>query len=339
MSKVLIHYFSGTGNTKRAVNIITEHLIKNGYEVGQHFIGTGQPNILENPDFHIIAFPVLSFDAPLLVKKYIRRLPPGQHVKTAVFATYGGNPFRALQNVEKILKRKQFDVFLTGGTCYPDNWTQMINPPDEKEAGEIINHGDMGVLEFMDAFIKKEDRHYQSNGFASAITGMIAFLFGLIGRKFLGKTYIADANCNQCRICIKTCPVGSIKIAGLIRHKPFWNFQCQDCGRCINICPQKAIQISIPRLILHTLLNILIVAGSVRAASYILNYLPPVFHIPGWLVAFITAIWIGLFIQFFIIDRLFFLLEQIPGIRKFFEWSYTKKFRRYSAPGFKPLEH
>ena len=38
MAEVNIHYFSGTGNTKRAVDLIAASLQKNGYEVKLYLI-------------------------------------------------------------------------------------------------------------------------------------------------------------------------------------------------------------------------------------------------------------------------------------------------------------
>ena len=129
MAQVFIHYFSGTGNTKRAVDIITVNLEKNGFQVKRFLMGTECPGVEQNAELQIFAFPVLGWAAPALVKKYFRRLPGGQGTKGAVLAVFGGHPGQALRNMEKFLRRKKFDIFLTGGACYPENWTQMVNPP------------------------------------------------------------------------------------------------------------------------------------------------------------------------------------------------------------------
>jgi hypothetical protein len=43
-------------------------------------------------------------------------------------------------------------------------------------------------------------------------------------------------------------------------------------------------------------------------------------------------------ISFVPLDGFFRLLSGIPGVRRFFCASYTQKFCRYFAPGFKPLD-
>ena len=72
MSRVDIHYFSGTGNTKRAVDIISGQLQKNGFEVNQIAIGQTRANFDQKVDYHIFAFSTLAWSAPALVKKYFK---------------------------------------------------------------------------------------------------------------------------------------------------------------------------------------------------------------------------------------------------------------------------
>jgi NAD-dependent dihydropyrimidine dehydrogenase PreA subunit len=336
MPQVFIHYFSGTGNTKRAVDLIADYLAKNGHEVRQFLIGNDKPRLSENAAFNLFAFPVLSWSAPGFVKNYVRRLPQGGGAKAAVFAVYAGNPVQAPRNMSKILNRKQFEVFLTGGAQYPDNWTQMMNPPAEAEQKEIIQQGDKMALDFAAAFARGERQFFVDGWLGNLITGAIAIMFGFIGSRFLGKTYIADPNCNQCGICMKTCPVNAIQMKGLFVKKPRWSFSCQDCARCINICPQRAIQVSIPRLFLHFIIYVMLICVSISLAGLAGKYLPGAYQAIGWVAGLVVALAVALWIQFAIIDRLFFLLEQIPGIRRFFGWNFTRNYRRYTAPGFKP---
>ncbi len=336
MPKVFIHYFSGTGNTKRAVDLITNDLKRKGFEVKQFVIGENRPVFTENADFNLFAFSILSWSAPVLVKKYLRRIPQGGGKKAAVFAVYAGDPGHALLEIERLLKHKQFEVFLTGGACYPNNWTQMTNPPGAEKINEILNCGDNQAQVYAASFIKGERNPHQSNKFANLATRLSAFFFGLIGRRFLGKAYIADSNCTNCGLCIKSCPVHTIKMVGIIRIGPYWKFNCEDCARCINICPQKAIQVSIPKLFFHLLI---LIAGSwacFSVAGLLANKLPVAYQIIGWIVAFIVSSLITLWFQFFIIDRLLFIIERIPIFKKYIDWSFTKNFNRYIAPGFKP---
>ncbi len=336
MAKVFIHYFSGTGNTKRAVDVITGDLQKNGYEVQQLAITDLEPAHTENGDFNIFAFSTLSWSAPVLVKKYLRRLPEGQGKKAAILAVYAGEPGQAIVKIEQLLGKKGFDVFLSGGALYPNNWAQMTNPPTASEAKETLAGGDRMALDFAEHFRKGEQRLISKEKAGSFVTRFAALSFGLFGRRFLGKAYIADSHCNRCGLCLQTCPVHTIKMAGVIGKKPHWKFNCEDCARCINICPQKAIQVSMPKLIIHFLLLFAGVGACFRAAGFIASLLPGAFQIIGWITSFGIALLVLLWLQFVVIDRFIFLLEQIPAFRRFFEKSLTKNYNRYVAPGYKP---
>ena len=335
MSEVFIHYFSGTGNTKRAVDVITNRLQKNGFEIKQLVMGKNKPEITENAEFNIFAFSILSWSAPALVKKYLHRLPQGSGKKAAVLAVYAGDPGQALIKVERLFKRKGFVIFLSGGACYPNNWSQMTNPPEEAMAKEILTHGDYMALDFAESFCKGDMKLERENT-GSFVTRLSAFFFGFIGRRFLGKTYIAGSQCNQCRLCMNSCPVHAIEMKGIMRKKPHWGFNCENCARCINICPRKAIQVSIPRLIFHSVIMIGLISACFPLAGWGAHFIPGIYGVFCWIGAFIVLLFFAIWLQFVVIDRLIFVSEQIPVFQKFFELNLSKNNNRYIAPGFKP---
>ncbi len=178
MNKILIHYFSGTGNTSHAVTIIRESLIKNGYNVKLLSINKDITIPDEKYDFHIFAFPVLGFSAPVIVKRYISKLKDGNGVKAAVAATYGGHSMQALRQVKRMLQRRHFEVFLTGGAEYPDNWIQVSNLPDSNESRKIITKGDLKIESFIEKFINQKRDYFKCGFFNSLWTWLAAVLFG-----------------------------------------------------------------------------------------------------------------------------------------------------------------
>ena len=85
MSKVIIHYFTGTGNTAHSVKLISEQLQAAGHEVKIRPVKKGVLPPGEVFDYHIIAFPVLSWSAPVMMKHYLRKKPQGNGVKQPSF--------------------------------------------------------------------------------------------------------------------------------------------------------------------------------------------------------------------------------------------------------------
>jgi menaquinone-dependent protoporphyrinogen IX oxidase len=155
MSKVIIHYFTGTGNTAHAVKVISRELQTAGHEVKALQVKNGVLPPDETFDYHIVAFPVLSWAAPVMMKRYLRKMPSGKSVKTAILAVKGAAYFKgklsmgysgqALVQARNILTRKDYNVFLTGEAAFPDNWTQMTNPCDESDTKTILEVGEEDI--------------------------------------------------------------------------------------------------------------------------------------------------------------------------------------------------
>jgi NAD-dependent dihydropyrimidine dehydrogenase PreA subunit len=348
MSKVIIHYFTGTGNTAHSVKLISEQIQAVGYEVISLQVKKDVLPPDEVPDYHIFAFPVLSWAAPVIMKRYLRQMLCAKGTKTAVLAINGaifnngklvkGYTGQALEQVESILKKKNYDVFLTGNASFPDNWTQVTNPCSVQDTEVIFPLGEAEVRVFIENFLAGKRELYRCGFFNRFWSFLIAGLFGMIGRRILGKFYIADERCTGCSICVKNCPVSTIKM----NHKmPYWGNNCEDCNRCINICPEQAIQFSVPLFILQTIINLALTIWAIWA---ILVYIPKwiqidmIFLISTEIMLIIIATFFMLWVSLVPIDAFFRMLLHNPKVRRFFSISYTMKFRRYTAPGFNLLK-
>jgi Pyruvate/2-oxoacid:ferredoxin oxidoreductase delta subunit len=348
MATILIHYFTGTGNTAHAVKLISERLHASGHDVGTLQVKKNVNPPAEVYDYHIIAFPVLSWSAPVMMKRYIRKMPRVNGAKTAILAVKGaiiqkdklilGYTGQALEQVKNMLNRKNYDVFLTSDAAFPDNWTQLTNPCSVQDTKAIFPVGEADVQTFIEKFLAEKKELYYCNTFNRTWSYLVAGLFGKIGRRMLGKFYIADERCTGCKICAASCPAGTIT---MWRKKPRWSTTCEDCNRCINVCPERAIQVSLPLFILQTIIN----AGlTVWAIWAVLAYTPKwpwpnhFTLVSAEILFIIAATFIVLWVNVVPIDALFLLSAQIPVIRRFFSISHTRKYRRYMAPGFKPLE-
>lgn len=297
-------------------------------------------------DLHLIAFPVLSWAPPAMMSRYLRRFPQMKGTKVAVLAINGallrdgkllaGYTGQALEQAEKILRRKKMDVFLTGNASFPDNWTQMTNPCGADEALVIIEQGERQVHAFARQFLAEERMLYRCGFWNTVWSKLIAVGFGKIGRKVLGTFYIADSACTGCALCVKTCPANTIVMENKL---PRWKSHCEDCNRCINLCPEKAIQVSMPLMLIQLTLNLALsiwfVTGFLNFASLLLPdflWLKILVDIPLVVLALYLSCWVTLVP----LDYLFRLFMGVPAVRRYFTKSVTKAYRRYAAPGFKP---
>lgn len=346
MGKVIVHYFTGTGNTGYAVKVLAKILEVAGHEVIVREVKTHVLPPDEVYDYHIIAFPVLSWAAPVMMRKYVRRMPRSRGKKTAILAVNGaifhngelvkGYTGQALEQVEGILRRKKYDVFLTANASFPDNWTQATNPCNQADTEAIFPLGESEVRAFAEKFLLGRRELYRCGLFNRIWSFSVAGLFGLIGRRAFGTFFIADDRCSGCAICAKSCPAQTITMKN---RKPVWGTVCEDCNRCINICPEQSIQVSVPLFILQMTINMGLTVSAIWAILTCAPHCMPlnkIFLISSEIILIILATIILLWVSFVPIYGFFNLLMKRPEIRRFFSKSYTRNFRRYKAPGFKP---
>jgi ferredoxin len=344
--KTIIHYFTGTGNTAHAVQLITGRLLTAGHEVTTIQVCRGVRPPEETVDFHIVAFPVLSWAPPAMMNRYLMRMPRSKEERVAVLAINGavvygdklvlGTTGQGLEEAEHILRRKGYDVFLTGNASFPDNWTQMTNPCDAEAVKRIFEVGDARVQEFADKLLSEARELYRCDTFTKGWTYLVAGLFGRIGRRVFGLCYIADDKCSGCSLCAKTCPAKTIVMEN---SRPRWKTRCEDCNRCINLCPEKSIQVSLPLLIAHMTANLTLTIWFITVGMDLANlmtFLPAYALLLVKIILVLAAFWLGVWFCLVPLDFVFRLMIQIPAVRRFCCKSHTTKFRRYSAPGFKP---
>jgi Pyruvate/2-oxoacid:ferredoxin oxidoreductase delta subunit len=295
---------------------------------------------------HLIAFPVLSWAPPVMMQMYLKRFPRSKATKVGILAINGalimegklisGYTGQALEQAERILRRKKMDVFMTGNASFPDNWTQMTNPCTPEDAAVIQQQGEKQVLEFGQKFLDETRELYRCGFLNTLWSWLVAWGFGKLGRRALGTFYIADEHCTGCSICANTCPANTIVMENKL---PRWKTRCEDCNRCINICPEKAIQVSMPLMIvqltLHFVLTVWFVIGFLKYAALLIPepiWLRILVDIPLFLLASVLSGWMTLVP----LEYVFRISMKISAVRRLATKSMTKSFRRYTAPGYKP---
>ena len=327
--QAVIHFFSGTGNTARAVGIVAARLEAAGWEVARRAIAGGAAPPAGIPDLSVVAFPVWAWAPPHFVVEYVRRLPKAQGAHAAVLATCGGFGAQGVGETERALRRRGYAVVASGEAVYPDNFLLAVNPPTGTELEDALAEGDQAVQMFINNCTSENPARFRCGWGHVLWSWPIARLFRTCGRRFLGKFFVADDRCTACGQCAATCPVRAIRMAGA-PARPRWGAACAGCYRCINLCPARAIQISIARLAIHLGVNLGLTVGWLWAIGWGPGRLP-------LNAAAATAAFAALTVlQLTALDGLLRGLERRPALRRLLAASYTKSFGRYRAPGFRP---
>ena len=325
----VIHWFSASGNTARAAEAVAAKLAATGYVVSRVAIAAnGQPPA-EIPDLTVLAFPIWSWAAPHFVLNHARRLPRANGAQAAILATCGGFGAQGVGEAARILRRRGYRVGCSGEAVYPDSWTLAVNPPAGTELAAALAKGDAQVTQFADRLLSGAPAVQRCTFFQVLWSWPMAMLFRTLGRRFMGKFFIADEACTSCGQCVAYCPVRAIRLEGTLA-RPRWNAGCAGCYRCINLCPARAIQISIARLAIHLGVNLALTVGWLWAMAEWRERLSLALVTTSAAFAALTVL------QLTALDGLLHGLERRPALRRFFAASYTKRFGRYRAPGFRP---
>ena len=336
--QAVIHFFSGTGNTARAVGIVAARLEAAGWEVARHAIAGGTEPPAGIPDLTVVAFPIWAWAAPHFVLDYVRRLPKAQGEKVAVLATCGAFGAQGVGEMERALRRRGYVVAASGEAAYPDNFLLAVNPPTGAKLEKALAAGDRNLSLFANKDKEGKSTRFRCGWGHVLWSWPMARLFRICGRRFLGKFFVADDQCTACGLCAAACPVQAIRMEGA-PARPRWGANCAGCYRCIQLCPEQAIQVSMARLAIHLGVNLALTVGWVYGIGWIHRPGPSLPGAAQWALAIAAAsiVFAALTVlQLTALDGLLRFLETRPALRRFFAASYTKSFGRYRAPGFRP---
>lgn len=324
MGKYLIQYFSGTGNTHHMVKTIEQNLKDKGYFVELLNIESYKDINLKDYETHIFCFPIYGFGTPSIMLKYISNIKANESAaNAAVICTSAGFEGQALNHVNGLLKKKGFKVIYSDMVTFTYNWTQMFNPQSKEVEKKVFKKADLRTKEIMDKIIKNKSEYKKMNIFGLGLSWIVFTIFRNFARRVLGKTFIADKSCVNCGKCKSICPAKAINMYG---GRPRWNWNCESCQRCINICPNKSIQLSILKLLIFLILELIPIWFLMKINAYVYS-LSIIANIFLYLIMFfINTIASGVIIG---------VIEKVRIIRKILEVSYTKKYRRNIATDFK----
>lgn len=336
MPKVLIHYFSGTGNSLLASKQLSQELVKYGYETVFHAIEDGPYNTNSIYSLHIFFFPVYATATPHIMLKYIRNLPDGNNVKAVILSTNGristvirdGYHGWALHQAKLYLGSKNYNVFYSDTLDYPSNITVGI-PPRKDKYNEIIISKASAKIPVIAEYIVK-DQKYHRRFFLPNLIWILPFniLYTILGRRFIGKIFIANPSCTSCKLCVNKCPVKAIQSS---HEKLRWKWNCEGCMRCINICPRHSIQASGIRII--AIVTAFFVNPYYLIHNSIIDSLQRFGGFGGFIIhALIYAIsYIGSFV---LMDWFIYMISNVPIMKNIVSFGHTKFYGRYSAARF-----
>lgn len=250
--KIIVYYFTGTGNSKNVSKWIAETAEKYDVLTLKHNIANiDRLTINTPPSDALIIFvsPIHGFNYPPVMINFISRFPKGNNdillMNTRAGMLIGKYITPGLTGIafylsSLILKLKGYSIKGMIPVDMPSNWISLHPGLNERTIKYLHIKNRERVLKSAETIITG------GKDFRSVITILpdiliapIALGYYIIGRFMLSKTYYASRDCNNCGVCIKNCPVKAIK---MVDTRPYWSFKCESCMRCMSNCPKKAIE-------------------------------------------------------------------------------------------------
>lgn len=249
---LIIYYFSGTGNSQNVARWMANEAQAQGKACTLINIATVDRKHITAPDPDaMVAFvsPVHGFNYPPVMMHFIVRFPKGKN-KVLLMNTRAG-----------MLIGKWVTPGLTGIAFYfsalflllkgyaikgmfpvdmPSNWISL-HPGLNARTVEYLHAKNK---ERVTAFARRiysgrSDLRALREIVQDMLIAPISLGYYFVGRFLLAKTYYASKDCDNCDLCIKSCPVKAIV---KVDNRPFWTFNCESCMRCMGNCPKKAIE-------------------------------------------------------------------------------------------------
>jgi Pyruvate/2-oxoacid:ferredoxin oxidoreductase delta subunit len=317
-----IYYISGTGNARLCSKWMGEEAEKEGWApVIQSIDSKSGFKFPEAEEKAVIgfAYPTHGFNGAPMMLKFIAGFPRGNGNKFFLVNTRAGMKLYKmflpglsgvalyLPALMLIIKGYRFAGFRP--VDMPSNWISLHPGIREKVIESIIRRCKPITKQYINRILdgKKVYRGLWDLP-ADLLISPIAAGYYLGGRFFLAKTFYASDKCNNCGVCMKECPTGSII---LVNKRLYWKLTCESCMRCMNSCQRKAIETAHG---MATLFMILILSTNSLVYITLSQWLGIVPEVWWWKV--ITQL-IGIGILIVMSTILYYIMHLAAGFRIF----------------------
>ena len=270
-SKLVVYYFSGTGNSENVAHWIANVAREKGMEVILNNIAKTDRLAISTLDCNtLVAFvsPVHGFNYPPVTLNFILRFPKGKSnvllMNTRAGMRIGKWNVPGLTGIAFyfsafILKLKGYSIKSMFPVDLPSNWISVHPGLNDRTVKYLHERNQEKVYRFAQKVLAGgSDFRALYEIIQDTLIAPISLGYYFIGRFFFAKTYYASADCDNCGICIKNCPVQAIKT---VDNRPFWTFNCESCMRCMSNCPKRAIETAHGSVLVISLISSLVFAG------------------------------------------------------------------------------
>jgi len=251
--KLLIYYFSGTGNAKNTALWVADEARKAGLTAELFNIAKLNSQEITKPSKNtLIGFisPTHGFHFPAIMRKFIKTFPKSDNYSAFIINTragirIGNKTIGGLSGAlhywsSIVLILKGYKIVGLFPVDLPSNWISL-HPAIRKDGVELIYKSVEPKVRKFSKDIINNKKNYRAlyDIIQDIIISPISILYLFFAQYFFAKSFIASSACDNCRICENVCPVKAIK---QVNNRMYWTYKCESCMKCVGECPKKAIQ-------------------------------------------------------------------------------------------------
>jgi len=239
--KGVICFYSGSGNTKTACEYIAEKLGSMQFDL----CDITKDDMPDFNQYDLAGFATFTDcgGPSKIFKMFLEKMPGVKDKYAFIFNTYGMMSLGIQKALYKKVSGKGFKVINGYSLHTPENYPPMIvsgkgfiDSPDEEELGKFNNFIEWLEIQ-MNNYMNGKDIEIVKIDFGG-LFGMMSSMPRFIRYSMMGKKYVDEELCNECKTCERVCNYNAIKCS----PKPVFNEKlCEVCWACYNLCPTKAI--------------------------------------------------------------------------------------------------
>lgn len=243
-------YFSGTGNTRWAVDEFARIIEEKGHQAElvsidiQTRLSDEQIRaMVAEADAIGFANPIYGGDIPPIMRAFIRRVvdligPLALAKSVYAINTYGYVNAFGPTEMQKLMAGSGLTLSAYVNIQLCNNVTSS-KPLDRNQLAKRMAKGQKELGRLADCLIAGRKR-IKGHGPQLLIGAMIRKKVPEAIAKFYQTLGVDAARCTRCLVCVNNCPTGSIQLQG---KKFVFSSGCTACMRCYNFCPTGAISI------------------------------------------------------------------------------------------------
>lgn len=232
-------YFSGTGNSKYAVELFCTE-----YDESAHVFSIEDDNIIEivkREDMLVFAYPVQYSTVPKILRDFVSdNKELWKNKKIFIIATMGLFSGDGAGVLGRLMQK--YGAVILGGLHLkmPDSIgdEKVLKRPIEKNR-ELVKKAEEKIKKAVQ-LLKSGKPTQEGMGWLYRMAGFFGqrLYFGHKTKNYSDKLRIDEDRCIGCGKCEKLCPMKNIKV---VDEKVEQKNQCTMCYRCINNCPRQAM--------------------------------------------------------------------------------------------------